>query len=188
MFLTAWHAPFALRAAAAPLLLLLQVRLYAPYLMAEVTMQGDNMREAMSGKPRGIREARLLHMRPCRQDTRRCLLSLLPLPTLPVPQAALHHFAGGFRSIAGFIFGKNEAPGSPGSSSKVAMTSPVTLEMQQGLLDSSSSGGGGGGSSKIAMTSPVTAEMGPGGAGVSSMRRGTPLLGGNEQAAICQGG
>ena len=30
-----------------------QVRLYAPYLMAEVTMQGDNMREAMSGESRG---------------------------------------------------------------------------------------------------------------------------------------
>ena len=67
------------------------------------------------------------------------------------------------------MFGKNEAPGSPGSSSKVSMTSPVTLEMQQGLLDSSSSGGGG--SSKISMTSPVTAEMGPGEAGFKSMRQ-----------------
>lgn len=49
--------------------------------------------------------------------------------------------------IAGFIFGKNVA--ADGASSKVAMTSPVTLEM-------------GGDSQKIAMTSPVTAEMGPG--------------------------
>ena len=48
-FLTAWHAPTFV--CCAPLVLL-QVRLYAPYLMAEVTMQGDNMREAMSGKPR----------------------------------------------------------------------------------------------------------------------------------------
>ena len=45
------------------------------------------------------------------------------------------------------------------------MTSPVTLEMQQGLLDGGA--GGGGGSSKIAMTSPVTAEMGPGEAGLA---------------------
>ena len=78
--------------------------------------------------------------------------------------------SGGFRSIAGFIFGKNLAPGAAGSSSKVAMTSPVTLEMQEGLLDSSS--GGGGGSSKIAMTSPVTAEMGPGEASRGGVRRG----------------
>ncbi|PSC72824.1 SOUL heme-binding [Micractinium conductrix] len=87
------------------------VRLYTPYLMAEVTMQGDNvdMQEALSG---------------------------------------------GFRQIAGFIFGKNMAPES-GEKAKVAMTSPVTLEAPLT--------GGGGDSAKIAMTSPVTAEMGAGG-------------------------
>lgn len=61
-------------------------------------------------------------------------------------------FADGFRAIAGFIFGKNVAPDAAGASQKVAMTSPVTLEMSDA-----------GRSSKIAMTSPVTAEMGPGG-------------------------
>ncbi|WPT16163.1 Heme-binding-like protein [Picochlorum sp. SENEW3] len=50
----------------------------------------------------------------------------------------------GFRQIAGFIFGKNTSP-TDGSSSKVAMTSPVTLEYAQQ-------------SEKIAMTSPVAAE------------------------------
>ncbi|EFN58251.1 hypothetical protein CHLNCDRAFT_50668 [Chlorella variabilis] len=79
-----------------------EVRLYSPYLLAEVTLSGGNMDKALSD---------------------------------------------GFRQIAGFIFGKNVA--ADGASSKVAMTSPVTLEM-------------GGDSQKIAMTSPVTAEMGPG--------------------------
>jgi len=49
----------------------------------------------------------------------------------------------GFRQIAGFIFGKNVA--ADGESSKVAMTSPVTLEVEPK-------------SEKIAMTSPVAAE------------------------------
>ena len=52
----------------------------------------------------------------------------------------------GFRQIAGFIFGKNIAPGSD-SSSKVAMTSPVTLETTSAPT-----------SAKIAMTAPVAAE------------------------------
>ena len=51
----------------------------------------------------------------------------------------------GFRQIAGFIFGKNVA--SDGNSSKVAMTSPVTLEASTKK------------SEKIAMTSPVAAEQ-----------------------------
>ena len=62
----------------------------------------------------------------------------------------------GFRQIAGFIFGKNVAPGSSstaGGSEKVAMTSPVTLEPA-----------GAPASAKIAMTSPVAAEMAAGGA------------------------
>jgi hypothetical protein len=84
-----------------------EVRLYAPYLMAEVTMAGGDM------------------------DMRQAL-------------------GQGFRQIAGFIFGKNLAPDS-NESSKVAMTSPVTLEMS-----------GAPASAKIAMTSPVTAEMGAG--------------------------
>jgi SOUL heme-binding protein len=58
--------------------------------------------------------------------------------------------SNGFRAIAGFIFGKNVAPGSDSASSKVAMTSPVTLES----TSSSSSQL----SEKIAMTAPVTAE------------------------------
>ena len=62
----------------------------------------------------------------------------------------------GFRQIAGFIFGKNVAPGSSssGASEKVAMTSPVTLEPA----------GAAPASAKIAMTSPVAAEMAGGGA------------------------
>ncbi|KAL4443696.1 hypothetical protein ABPG75_011433 [Micractinium tetrahymenae] len=83
-----------------------EVRLYAPYLMAEVTMQGGDMEDALSG---------------------------------------------GFRQIAGFIFGKNVAVGGDGSQ-KVAMTSPVTLEMGPAAA---------GDSQKIAMTAPVTAELGP---------------------------
>ena len=51
----------------------------------------------------------------------------------------------GFRQIAGFIFGKNIA--ADGNSSKVAMTSPVTLEKSTKT------------SEKIAMTSPVAAEQ-----------------------------
>ena len=91
----------------------LQVRLYAPYLQAEVTVSGGTMKDALST---------------------------------------------GFREIAGFIFGKNVAPG-VAESKAVAMTSPVTLQM---------GGGGDGGSSSstkttIAMTSPVAAEMLPGG-------------------------
>jgi hypothetical protein len=54
--------------------------------------------------------------------------------------------SNGFRAIAGFIFGKNIAPGSSDSSTKVAMTSPVTLEASP--LPNA----------KIAMTAPVTAE------------------------------
>lgn len=82
-----------------------EVRLYAPYLTAEVTLEGGDMRDAMSG---------------------------------------------GFRQIAGFIFGKNIAGEGTAESAKVAMTSPVTLEVA-GTADSQ----------KIAMTSPVAAEMGP---------------------------
>ncbi|KAL4858474.1 Heme-binding-like protein [Chlorella vulgaris] len=82
-----------------------ELRLYAPYLLAEVTMQGSGM------------------------DMKQAL-------------------SGGFRQIAGFIFGKNVA--AEEGSQKVAMTSPVTLEMSSGE------------SQKIAMTSPVTAEMAPG--------------------------
>ena len=47
----------------------------------------------------------------------------------------------GFRLIADFIFGNNQAAGESGSSAKIAMTAPVTLEPQ---------------SEKIAMTAPVT--------------------------------
>ena len=77
---------------------LVEIRRYAPVLVAEVTFENMQMREALSN---------------------------------------------GFRAIAGFIFGKNIAPGSDAASSKVAMTSPVTLEATN---------------QKIAMTSPVTAE------------------------------
>lgn len=48
----------------------------------------------------------------------------------------------GFRRIADFIFGNNQAPGS-NTQSSMAMTAPVTIEPQ---------------SSKIAMTAPVTLE------------------------------
>ena len=49
----------------------------------------------------------------------------------------------GFRRIADYIFGNNQTfvPGGSGSSSKIAMTAPVTLEPQP---------------EKIAMTAPVT--------------------------------
>jgi hypothetical protein len=52
-----------------------------------------------------------------------------------------------FLQIAGFIFGKNNAAGAEGAE-KVAMTTPVQLEMREG-----------GASEKIAMTTPVAAEM-----------------------------
>lgn len=77
-----------------------EIRQYAPVLVAEVSLTGMEMRDALSS---------------------------------------------GFRQIAGFIFGGNTAPGSQ-ESSKVAMTSPVTLEAA------------GPSSQKIAMTAPVTAE------------------------------
>lgn len=80
-----------------------EVRRYAPLLIAEVTVQGGTMREALSS---------------------------------------------GFRQIAGFIFGKNVAPGGAGAAAKVAMTSPVTLEAVEAPA-----------SAKIAMTAPVASEM-----------------------------
>ena len=49
----------------------------------------------------------------------------------------------GFRLIADFIFGNNQAPDNPGSSAKIAMTAPVTLVPEAP-------------SQKIAMTAPVT--------------------------------
>lgn len=79
-----------------------EIRRYAPVLVAEVTLEGMDMREALGS---------------------------------------------GFRQIAGFIFGKNIAPGGGDASAKVAMTSPVTLEA---AAEPSSQ--------KIAMTAPVTAE------------------------------
>lgn len=78
-----------------------EIRRYAPVLVAEVTLEGMAMREALGS---------------------------------------------GFRQIAGFIFGKNIAPGGD-ASTKVAMTAPVTLET---ATEPSSQ--------KIAMTAPVTAE------------------------------
>lgn len=80
-----------------------EVRRYAPVLVAEVTLKGVEMREALSN---------------------------------------------GFRQIAGFIFGGNSVQGT-GESTKVAMTSPVTLETSKAPQSESA---------KIAMTSPVTAE------------------------------
>lgn len=50
--------------------------------------------------------------------------------------------------IAGFIFGKNTAVGSA-ATEPVAMTSPVSLEVQQQQQQNE----------KIAMTTPVAAEM-----------------------------
>ena len=49
----------------------------------------------------------------------------------------------GFRLIADFIFGNNQAADNPGSSAKIAMTAPVTV-----VPDAPSQ--------KIAMTAPVT--------------------------------
>ncbi|MEY3446993.1 MAG: hypothetical protein RIR45_1748 [Pseudomonadota bacterium] len=49
----------------------------------------------------------------------------------------------GFRLIADFIFGNNQAPDNPGSSAKIAMTAPVTVVPEAP-------------SQKIAMTAPVT--------------------------------
>lgn len=50
----------------------------------------------------------------------------------------------GFRLIAAFIFGDNQAIGADGKQEKIAMTAPVTMAPDTG--------------SKIAMTAPVTAE------------------------------
>ena len=49
----------------------------------------------------------------------------------------------GFRLIADFIFGNNQAPDNPGGSAKIAMTAPVTVVPEPP-------------SQKIAMTAPVT--------------------------------
>ena len=78
-----------------------EIRRYAPILVAEVALEGMEMREALGS---------------------------------------------GFRQIAGFIFGKNVAPGSD-TSTKVAMTSPVALEASPPVVNQ-----------KIAMTAPVAAE------------------------------
>lgn len=82
----------------------IQIRRYAPYLIAEAVFEDGDMRSSLSQ---------------------------------------------GFRQIAGFIFGKNTAPGADDGPQKVAMTSPVVLEQH----------GGKAASAKIAMTSPVAAEM-----------------------------
>ena len=80
---------------------LVEIRRYAPYLMAELAVESGEMRDALST---------------------------------------------GFRAIAGFIFGKNKEPESS-SSQKVAMTSPVTLEMVEPRP------------ATVAMTAPVAAEI-----------------------------
>lgn len=85
-----------------------EVRLYAPYLVAEVETRGGDMRTAVGA---------------------------------------------GFRSIAGFIFGKNEAAPGGGEAASIAMTSPVTLEMPSEAEAAAPR------SEEVAMTSPVTAEM-----------------------------
>ena len=57
----------------------------------------------------------------------------------------------GFRLIADFIFGNNQAPDNPGGSAKIAMTAPVTVVPEPP-------------SQKIAMTAPVTVapvDLGP---------------------------
>ena len=59
----------------------------------------------------------------------------------------------GFRSIAGFIFGKNEAAPGAGKAGNIAMTSPVTLELPSEAEAAAPR------SEAVAMTSPVTAEM-----------------------------
>lgn len=85
-----------------------EVRLYAPYLVAEVETRGGDMRTAVGA---------------------------------------------GFRSIAGFIFGKNEAAPGGGKAGNIAMTSPVTLELPSEAEAAAPR------SEAVAMTSPVTAEM-----------------------------
>ena len=72
------------------------------------------------------------------------LIAEVTVANAPDMKAAL---GSGFRQIAGFIFGKNSAAGTKGN--KVAMTSPVTLEMDLGKQASE----------KVAMTSPVSAEL-----------------------------
>jgi hypothetical protein len=61
----------------------------------------------------------------------------------------------GFRLIADFIFGNNQAAGST-ASEKIAMTAPVTVEPQ---------------SAKIAMTAPVTVEPQSEGANMQSAKQ-----------------
>ena len=116
-----------------------EVRLYAPYVYAEAEVGGGGtMREGLSGGWRGGGRTPRLRTR-----------TLLPSTRRPAPRA------DGFRAIADYIFGNNLAPGGEGKE-KVAMTSPVTLEMDTGKGKGKRTG------ASIAMTSPVTAEL-PGG-------------------------
>lgn len=106
-----------------------QLRRYAPYLVAEVTVESDTMREALTS---GFKQVILssCHCWPAaRTETRLNWLTL---------------------QVAGFIFGDNVSARSS-SAGKVAMTSPVIAEQQNKSSKSSSE--------KVAMTSPVTAEM-----------------------------
>lgn len=79
-----------------------ELRQYAPYLIAEVTVKDASLRQALNQ---------------------------------------------GFRQVAAYIFGGNEAVGMRGGSESVAMTSPVRVEKAEGRSES------------IAMTSPVAADL-----------------------------
>ena len=113
-----------------------EVRLYAPYLCAEVTMKAGapdaqggsmDMRRALGGGFRQVRR-RCWWGRgaTCVHAAAQCALGRSPLLSrqrLPTPHGTLAAAAPSSQ-IAGFIFGKNVAPGGEGGSAKVAMTSP----------------------------------------------------------------
>lgn len=106
-----------------------QLRRYAPYLVAEVTVESDTLREALTS---GFKQV------------------MLPKTILCLWGNCNDHSKHVVMKVAGFIFGDNVSASSS-SSGKVAMTSPVIAEEQQKSKKSSSE--------KVAMTAPVTAEM-----------------------------
>ena len=92
----------------------MQLRQYAPYLVAEVTVESDTMREALTS---GFKQV------------------TCPFVTFVLRQGLGQSWIT--MQVAGFIFGDNVSASSS-SSEKVAMTSPVIAEQQAKSSKSSS--------------------------------------------------
>lgn len=92
-----------------------QLRQYAPYLVAEVTVESDTLREALTS---GFKQ-------------------VMPTNLTTICAICSDHSKHVMMKVAGFIFGDNVSASSSGSE-KVAMTSPVIAEEQQKSKKSSS--------------------------------------------------